>query len=121
MYAEPPDIDRRALVATLEAAWGLRIAELQYEPVGFGSHHYVALDANDARWFVTVDDLVAETRHTDDPETALAALDAALRTAVGLRQSGLEFVHAPIEGSGGVLLARVGERYAASLFIFIDL
>jgi len=120
MYAESPDIDRRALSATLEATWGLRIAELQYKPVGFGSHHYVALDADDARWFVTVDDLTAETRPTPDPEMALAALDDALRTAVALRQSGLEFVHAPIEGSGGALLARVGQRYALSLFVFID-
>jgi spectinomycin phosphotransferase len=120
MYAEPPDIDRRALIATLEATWGLRIAELRYEPVGFGSHHYVVLDANNAWWFVTVDDLTAKPWLSHDPGTALAALDAAFRTAVALRQSGLEFVHAPIEGPDGVLLAWIGERYTLSLSAFID-
>jgi spectinomycin phosphotransferase len=120
MYAEPPDIDRRAVAATLEATWGLRIAELHYEPVGFGSHHYIARDASDARWFVTVDDLATGSYAAHNPESAFATLDAALRTAVALRQSGLEFVHAPIVNADGALLAMAGERYAVSLFAFID-
>lgn len=120
MYAEPADIDRRDLVAALNATWGLRVSALRYEPLGFGSHHYIASDGNDRRWFVTVDDLTTKRWLASDADAAFAALEGALRTAIALRRAHLEFVHAPVESEDGTVLARIDERYAASVFALIE-
>jgi spectinomycin phosphotransferase len=120
MYAEPDDLDRRQLIAALWATWELRISSLGYAPVGFGSHHYSAPDETGRRWFVTVDDLAAKRWLAAPPDGAFGALEAAFRTAVALQGAGLEFVHAPMVGRNGDVLARIGERYAASVFSYID-
>lgn len=120
MYAEPIDLDRRELSATLRTTWGLRVSSMRYQPVGFGSHHYVAHDENGARWFVTVDALDAKSWLGSDPDAAFDGLDRAFRTAVTLRRQGLEFVHAPVESSDGTVLVRLGQRYAVSTFAFVE-
>jgi spectinomycin phosphotransferase len=120
MYAESVDVDHRELVAVLEATWGLRISTLRYEPVGFGSHHYIASASDGHQWFVTVDDLAAKTWLAADVDPAFDALEAAFQAAVVLRRANLEFIHAPIEGRCGRVLARVGTKYAVSVFTFID-
>lgn len=119
MYAEPRDLDRQALVASLADGWGLRVDALEYCPVGFGSHHYIAQDVDGLRWFVTVDDLRSKPWLSTDPDVAFGELASAFRSAVILRRLGLEFVHAPVMGSRGVL-ERLCGRYAVSLFRFVD-
>lgn len=115
MFAEPVGFDRQQLVATLSWHWGLSVTSIRYEPVGFGSHHFVVADAAGADWFVNVDELA-----TKDPDTDLAfdRLDRALRTAASLRDAGLEFVHAPTPGRDGGLLARTAD-YAVWLHVYL--
>lgn len=128
MQTEPGDLDRDALLVALRA-WELSITSLSYLPVGAGSHHYLGLDSNGGRWFVTVDELVAKLFGHSGPtfspwvdvdlDAAFEVLDRAFRTVMVLRETGLEFVHAPIPRSDGEVLARLGD-YAVSVFPFID-
>lgn len=120
MFVEPNDFDREGLRATLRDAWGLSVSALRYEPVGFGTHHYVATDDDATRWFVNVDDFVEKAWLADDPSLTFAALDRALRTAVALRHAGLEFVHAPVETSNSDVVVRLDDRYAVSVSGYID-
>ncbi len=120
MFTEPVGFDRDELVQTLAADWGLSVVSLRYEPVGFGTHHYVVRDDGGATWFVNVDEIVAKAWLGDDPEATFDALDRALRTALALRMAGLEFVHAPTERSDGGVVTRVPSGYAVSLFAYVD-
>ncbi len=117
MFAEPVDFDRRLLLQLLTDDWGLSVSTLSYEPVGFGTHHYVVREEDGLPWWVNVDDLAAKTWLGDD---AREALDKALKTAVALRRAQLEFVHAPIETSEGNVLASVDARYAVSVYSYVE-
>jgi spectinomycin phosphotransferase len=118
VYAEPTDLDRRLVEEVLSTNWSIRAASLVYEPVGFGTHHYVATEDEGRRWFVNVDDLQMGGNGSD-ADTAFDNLDRAFRTAVLLREAGLEFVHAPLERPGGVV-DRLSERYALSVFVYVE-
>jgi spectinomycin phosphotransferase len=120
MYAESVDIDHRELVAILAVTWELRVATMRYEPVGFGSHHYIVSDADSHRWFVNVDDLEGKVWLGKDADSVFEALEAAFQAVVALRRADLEFVHAPVAGRDGKILARMGAKYAVSVFAFID-
>ncbi len=120
MFAEPPGFDRNELIQTLAADWGLSVTSLRYEPVGFGTHHYVVRDDGGATWFVNVDEIVAKAWLGADPEATFDGLDRALRTALALRMVALEFVHAPVERSDGGVVARLPSGYAVSVFAYVD-
>jgi spectinomycin phosphotransferase len=129
MNVEPRNFDRDALVSTL-LAWELSVTSLSYLPVGAGAHHYLAVDSGGQRWFVTVDGLFGKLFAMLGPtfspwidvdlEAAFKALERAFRTAVALRDGGLEFVHAPITTPDGDVLRRLDDDYAVSVFPFID-
>lgn len=129
MNAEPHGFDRAALGAALRE-WELSITSLTYLPLGAGSHHYLAGDALGNRWFVTVDVLewklygmfgpTFDPWVTPDLQAGFDGLDRAFRTAVALRDGGLEFVHAPITRPDGAVVARLGDDYAVSVFPFIE-
>lgn len=112
MLTEPKDLDRRALRAILAKGWDLRGVELEYVPVGFGSHHWRATDSQGGQRFVSVDDLQADFQVGPDADAAFAALERAFRTAATLRDIGLEFVLAPLPDAEGVVLRRLSDRYA---------
>lgn len=128
MQSEPAGFDRDALVMALRS-WDLSVTSIEYLPVGAGSHHYRAVDSAGRQWFVTVDELVVKLFGMMGPtyepwlevdlDAAFEVLDRAFRTALALREAGLEFVHAPIERADGGVLVRLGD-YAASVFPFID-
>lgn len=59
MNSEPAGFDRDALMSALRT-WDLSVSTLTYLPVGAGSHHYLALDSDGRRWFVTVDELITK-------------------------------------------------------------
>ncbi|MGH2758352.1 MAG: phosphotransferase [Actinomycetota bacterium] len=120
MFAEAADIDRRELLEALRANWGIEAPSLRYEPVGFGSHHYVAVDREGARWFLTVNDLHRKGWIAPDPADNFGALERAFETACALRERGLGFVDAPVRHRDGGVLARVGSRYSLAVFGFID-
>jgi spectinomycin phosphotransferase len=89
--------------------------------VGFGSHHWSAIDSRGTRSFVTVDDLEADFRTTPDTDSAFAALERAFRTAALLRDNmTLEFVLAPLFDRHGAVIRRLDNRYAVTVSPLID-
>jgi spectinomycin phosphotransferase len=120
VLTEPADLDRAELEAVLERHWGLREPQLEYLPVGFGSHHWRAVDSSGVQRFVTVDDLQAGFQSGPDTDAAFAALDRAFRTAAWLRdEAELDFVVAPLHDDEGVVLRRLDDRYAVTVLPLI--
>jgi spectinomycin phosphotransferase len=118
---EPHDLDRLELTRLLEDRWELRLPQLEYMPVGFGSHHWSATDPQGVRHVATVDVLDATFRDSPDADAAFVALERALRTAASLRNdAALEFVVAPLATADGAILHRLSARYALSVFPFVD-
>jgi spectinomycin phosphotransferase len=115
MYAEPPGFDRAALTAALRAGWGIEVAAMRYEPIGFGTHHYRVRDAAGADWFVNVDVLAAKAWLGGDEAAAFRGLARSFGTAAALRDAGLEFIHAPRRTVGGDCLLPLGGGYAVSV------
>ncbi|MBB5914521.1 spectinomycin phosphotransferase/16S rRNA (guanine(1405)-N(7))-methyltransferase [Nocardia transvalensis] len=109
----PPDLPEDALVAVLGAQWAIEVAALEYVPLGFGSHHWRVAGPDGQRWFVTVDE-------TGDPAQEFERLRAALGTARGLRDAGLDFVVAPIRGIDGEVIACAGERFAVACYPLLE-
>jgi hypothetical protein len=120
MKTRPRDLDASTIAGVLEDGWGIERADLRYAPVGFGSHHWIATTPHGDRWFLTVDDL--HSSHLSGRERdAFATLDTAFRTAAALRnRAELSFVIAPIPGSTGQILRRLCDRYALSVFPFLE-
>jgi len=89
--------------------------------VGFGSHHWLAVDSAGLKLFATVDDL-NEKLH-DDADTTNAVfgrLDQAFRSALSLRRdAGLEFVLAPLPDTGRRVLCRLTDRYSLVVHPFL--
>ena len=118
MFTRPTDLPDSLLADLVRSAWAIEVEDVEYLPVGFGSHHWVAT-AGDRRWFVTVD-----ASGTGSPALGTAGvapqLRAALSTASLLREMGLHFVVAPIATSLGEILAPIDSRYAVAVYPFID-
>jgi spectinomycin phosphotransferase len=116
VLAEPTDLDRAELANALERHWRLRASELEYLPVGFGSHHWRAVDGAGVKHFVTVDDLEAGFQASSDTDIAFAALERAFNTAAFLRdQAALEFVVAPMPDEEGRVIRRMSRRYSVTV------
>ncbi len=102
------------LSGALFEGWGFRPASLSYQAVGFGSHHWLAVDPGGLKLFATVDDLSEKLR--DDADTTSAVfgrLNQAFESAQSLRRdAGLEFVVAPLPDAGGLVLRRLTDRYS---------
>ncbi len=98
----------------LSDGWEFRAASLSYQPVGFGSHHWLAVDSGGLQLFVTVDALCEKLR--DDADTTSVVfdrLDQAFESALSLRRdAGLDFVVAPLPTTGGRVLRRLTDRYS---------
>jgi spectinomycin phosphotransferase/16S rRNA (guanine(1405)-N(7))-methyltransferase len=121
VLTEPGDLPESAAADALERFWGFRVASLAYQPVGFGSHHWLATDTTGHRLFVTADDLAAKL-HTsrDTPDAAFMRLAAAFETAQALRSdAGLSFVIAPVPTVGGKVVARLSDRYSLVVHPYI--
>jgi hypothetical protein len=113
VFTKPADLPEALLSDALSDGWGFRPAWLSYLAVGFGSHHWLAVDSGGLKLFVTVDDLNQRLR--DDADTTSAAfgrLGQAFESALSLRRdAGLEFVVAPLPATGGRVLRRLTGRY----------
>jgi spectinomycin phosphotransferase len=121
VLTEPRDLDRSELKRVLADRWDLRDPQLDYLAVGFGSHHWRAVDSRGTRRFVTVDDLEAEFRAAPEADSAFADLDRAFRTAAVLRdRATLEFVLAPLFDRDEAVIHRLGDRYAMTVSPLID-
>lgn len=114
MFTEPDGLPVTALARALRDSWGFSAISLEYQPVGFGSYHWLGTDATGGRVFATVDDLSAK-KHTanDTTDDAFDRLRRALRTALALRaEAGLTFVIAPLLTATGRVTARLSDRYS---------
>src|SRR5216683_2576260 len=102
---EPPTgfVLERLRAAMLEH-WGIGAREIVYLPVGFGAHHWRAVDGSGNSYFLALHDLGAET------EAGFDKLTRALKTADWLQTAAeLEFVVAPLQNLAGP----VARRHAA--------
>ena len=116
----PPDLDRLDLADALARSWDLNVGELRYLPKGFGSYHWLA-ETSAHRYFLTVDDLATKPWLGGSPDATLAGLEAAYGSALALRRdANLSFVVAPIPQLGGGMALRLSERYALTVFPFMD-
>lgn len=105
MLAPPDGLTDEVVAVALRDGWSLAPESLEYAPVGFGSHHWIAGDH-----FVTVDDLADAS-----------GLEAALRTARALRDdAGLQFVIAAIPATGGALLVPAGGGWVMHVYKRLD-
>lgn len=87
---------------------------VEYAPLGFGSHHWIATCADGTRRFVTIDDL-STARPSGFP-----GLTAAFRTARRLADRGLDFVVAPLPDERGEVAQRLTERFSMAVFPFVE-
>lgn len=120
MLSAPGDLDEGALAAALDRGWGIRVADMTYRAVGWGSHHWEVAGADRARWFVTVDELDQKRVTAAEPaDEGFGRLTASLSSAVALRDAGLDFVLAPLPLAGGRPAARFGGRFAVAVYPFV--
>jgi spectinomycin phosphotransferase/16S rRNA (guanine(1405)-N(7))-methyltransferase len=120
MRTPPADLSDAAVLAELAGDWDLQIDSIVYAPVGFGSHHWRARGGG-VEWFVTADDLGMKLQVAHEPrDRAFDRLQAALLTARGLRDAGLDFVVAPIPTVMGDVVRRVTDRYALAIYPYLD-
>lgn len=120
MLSPPDDLTESTLAAALTREWGIAVAALAYQRVGFGSHHWSATDPTGRNWFVTVDDLRTRRLSRADPlDQAHLRLGAALDAARALRDAGATFVVAPVPTAGGATVSRVSARYTAAVYPYV--
>jgi hypothetical protein len=113
VYTRPDDLAESTIAAALEDLWGFRAASLEYQAVGFGSHHWLATDRTGRRLFTSVDDLTNVRTGGDTTGAVFARLTAAFGTAHALRtRAGLSFVIGPVPTESGQVVARLCDRYS---------
>ncbi|MPZ95889.1 MAG: phosphotransferase, partial [Propionibacteriales bacterium] len=114
MQSRPPDLPDEYVAAAVSDGWGLPTVTAEYQPVGYGSHHWSVVDETGRRWFASVD-VLAE----DGPDESLARLGAALGVAVTAWDAGLSFVVAPVRTRDGSVLRRLPDGYALALYPYV--
>ena len=114
MLTQPADLPEDLLSHALAEGWGFRPASLSYQAVGFGSHHWLAVDSGGRKLFATVDDLSDKLHHDAETTNAVfARLSQAFESALSLRRdAGLEFVVAPLPAADGRVLRRLTDGYS---------
>ena len=116
----PPGLDELDLASALERSWDLDAGQLHYVPKGFGSYHWLT-GTSVNRNFLTVDDLSIKPWLGGSPDATFEGLEAAYDSALALhRQANLSFVVAPIPQLDGGTALRLSERYALTVFPFIE-
>jgi len=119
MLTRPQDMPDSVLADALRTGWGLEPVSMEYLAVGFGSHHWRA-DIDGGAWFVTVDDLTARRDLAGDPGDVFRRLRAALATARATYEHAATFAVVPVRTVDGDVVRRVGDRYAAAVYPYVD-
>ncbi len=119
MLTPPADLSGGDLGRVIDQAWGVAVDSLEYLPIGFGSHHWVATDGLGLRHFVTADELSSESRRGDEVSALGLHLRSALAAAADLCAVGCDFVVAPIATRANDPFVRL-DRYAVALYPFIE-
>lgn len=121
MRSPPADLSLARVRGALADGWGIGDGDLSYVAKGGGSHHWTLVADGDPTLFVTVDDLDDKDWLAATRDSAFGGLRRALETAASLRDAaGLDFVVAPLAAGSGDLVARVDDRYAISVFPFVE-
>lgn len=117
MFTQPDDLPEDDIRATLAANWNFRAVALSYQPVGFGSHHWLAADATGRQLFLTIHDLtVMLDGTTDTADAAYGRLRTSFECAVSLRRDEqLDFVIAPLPDADGRVVRRLSARYTMAV------
>jgi spectinomycin phosphotransferase len=116
----PQDLDKLDLAHAVTSAWDLEVVHLLYIPKGYGSYHWFA-ETPAGRYFLTVDDLAIKPWLGGSPDSTFEGLEAAYDSALALRRHAhLRFVVAPVPQVGGGTALRLSERYALTVFPFVD-
>lgn len=120
VLSPPVGLTDDALTAVLRERWGLAVDSLAYRPVGWGSHHWEAVDSSGARWFVTVDELAKRRYTRTEPlDVAFERLRASFTAARDLYALGHSFVVAPVPADDGEPVVRLGGAFAVTLSEFV--
>lgn len=120
MLSRPEGLTDDDLMRALRRGWGLRRAEVEHAPVGFGSYHWQVRCGRE-RWFATVDDMHARRQNDSEPLVlARGRLAAALAGTRQLRDAGLDFVVAPVPDASGGLLRALDQRYVLAVYPFVE-
>lgn len=117
MLTRPDDVDDERIRAELAVGWDFAVDALRYLAVGFGSHHWVAADADGTQLFLVVHDLTQMLQSSvDSVDGAFGRLAVAFECAVSLRwDEQLDFVVAPVRGVGGEVVRRLSARYSLAV------
>jgi hypothetical protein len=115
----PTAISRGDVERLIKEAWGVSVVSLEYLPVGFGSHHWLAADEQGVRHFVTVDELSADSSTGNEISKLGFLLRRALEAASDLREFGCDFVVAPIPTMADSLFVQFNS-YVIALYPFIE-
>jgi hypothetical protein len=121
VFTKPDDLPESALARALRDQWGFEPVSVDYQAVGFGSHHWLATDRAGRQLFVTADDLTGRLQSADDTaDAAFGRLSAAFATALALHaEAGLTFVVAPLAATGGQVTARLSAGYSLVVHPYI--
>ena len=120
MRARPEGVGEGDVSLALAGGWRIDAAAMRYAAVGGGSYHWAVRDGAGRQWFVTVDDLDDKAWLGDSRPAVMAGLRSRMETALALRRdTGLEFVLAPVPGYGGETVRPVGPRHAVAVFPFL--
>jgi aminoglycoside phosphotransferase (APT) family kinase protein len=121
MLTRPAGLSDELLAGALRAGWDLAPVTAEYQPLGFGSHHWHVTANRGAAWFVTVDDLTTRLRTAADTrDAAYRRLRKSVQTARALSDIGATFVVAPVRTVTGDVLTRIGDEYAVAVYPHVD-
>ena len=118
--ATPENLDGGSVIDVLRDGWDFDAVGADYVAVGAGSYHWEVRDTTGCRAFATVDDLGQKSWLGDTRDAAFDGLRAAFAASVALRESGLQFVVAPMLTGEGESLRRLDPQYAIALFPFVE-
>lgn len=116
----PEELDASSVIDALVDGWAFEAAEIEYAPVGGGSYHWIARDADGTRSFATADDLDRKAWLGDTRDEVFENLTRAFDTVAALRDAGLEFAVAPTRSRDGETVRRIDRRYTLAVFPFLD-
>lgn len=119
MLTPPTGVSNDVLEDVIERTWGVLVVSLDYLPLGFGSHHWLAADDLGVRYFVTVDELSPDSRREDEVSALGLHLGKALAATTDLRAAGCGFVVAPIPTRSDEPLVSF-DGHAAALYPYIE-
>jgi hypothetical protein len=120
VFTRPGAVSDESVLAAVNSRWDFDAVAVDYLAAGFGSHHWIATDADGAKCFLTVDDLAAKEFLGDPAAAAFDALRKAFQLAREIQAQGLEWVVAPLSDIDGGVLRWLDDRYSIAAFPYVE-